>query len=208
MSNPFLVKLTITDESGTAVSGANVNVTTTGNSFSWTSNSDGIAVVNLAEVYSDWATGDLFTVQISTSDQYGYAGFYAEDNIGWVEYTTGTANNEFNKDFECIWSQSGVKVLHTPRTQYISSISGDEDFTSGTAIYKKLIFALKKDLIDWDKEGIFERVDAMILAPASETITKNDLVTYDNKTYIIYRIEKRRVEGNVVCKECELRVFQ
>ena len=103
----------------------------------------------------------------------------------------------------------GVNVTRTPVTKTISNTYGDETLTDGKGATIK-VFIVKKNT-KWfiEHAGEFEQADALMLVKHNQTVTKNDKISYLNRTYRIEQVLERTAgEGQVVYKVCPLYLIE
>ena len=114
------------------------------------------------------------------------------------------------KNFENIAINGvGVNVTRTPVTKTTSNTYGDEILTDGKPETIK-VFIVKKNT-KWfiEQAGEFEQADALMLVKHNQTVTKNDKISYLNRTYRIEQVLERTAgEGQVVYKVCPLYLIE
>ncbi len=83
-------------------------------------------------------------------------------------------------------------VTRTPVTRVEDNVSGSETFTEGTPDTAYLaVFFRKED--DWAQEhaGLFENADAVMLIKTSQTVSKDDKITFDGEDYRVEKVTMR-----------------
>lgn len=97
-------------------------------------------------------------------------------------------------------------VTLTPVTRSISNIEGDETFTEGTPQTITCYIVRTESKWTFDKSGLIEGGDAMMLVRASQTVRKDYKVTWNNNTYRIQDVLSRDQPGTgiTVYKKCNL----
>ena len=89
-------------------------------------------------------------------------------------------------DFENILdTYSGQEVTRTPITKTTDPYSGDETLTDGSPVTIKVHFVRSNDKYEYDKMGLTEKGDAIMLARIADAVKKNDKITHQSKTYRI-----------------------
>jgi len=78
---------------------------------------------------------------------------------------------------------AGRQVTHTPVTQTISNVSGQETLTDGTPGAIKAYFMKYNQTWDYAKAGFLEQGDAVMLAKIADGVKKNDKITADGEDY-------------------------
>jgi len=102
----------------------------------------------------------------------------------------------------------GISVTYTPVTKTISGDYGDETLTDGTPSTITVIPKAKID-ISWKivKLGEMTDIDAFILVAYTQTINKNDKITYQSKTYRVKDVDEIYVNGYIVYKRANLYII-
>lgn len=100
--------------------------------------------------------------------------------------------------FETMIDNFSKTVSRTPVTKTTSNIAGDETLTDGTPADISAAFFRKEDEWLQDKEGLIQNADAIIIVKTSQTINKNDKITYDSETYRIQKVVTRRIGTTAV----------
>lgn len=79
-------------------------------------------------------------------------------------------------------------LIRTPVTKTLDNISGDETLTDGTAdsTYEGILYR-KEDAWSQENIGLFQGADAVLLVKTTQTLNKDDKITFDSE---VYRVEK------------------
>lgn len=99
----------------------------------------------------------------------------------------------------------GVVVSYEAVTKTTDNITGDEDLGYAGAVNKTVLFF--KQTQDWEQsiEGLIEKGDAYIMSRISDALSKNDRVTYDNKTYLVISVYTPKPGGVELFDYCSLK---
>lgn len=92
-------------------------------------------------------------------------------------------------------SQNGVTVSRTPVTVTFTG-NGDEIQTDGTSEDITTIFHLNRPSYDQTDDGLIKTQDGYIMTGPSQTINKNDKITFDGETYRILSVIVRGPSGS------------
>ncbi len=99
----------------------------------------------------------------------------------------------------------GDSVVRTPVTQTISNIEGDETLTDGTNETITVYISRKAKPWTFDKAGMIEGGDAVMLTLPTQTINRQDKITWNGNTYrVLTVINRDQLGGNVAYKACNL----
>lgn len=92
----------------------------------------------------------------------------------------------------------GDIVVRTPVTKTESNIEGDETLNDGTP--ENIQGYLSRKTAPWmfDKPGLIQGGDAILLVYPTQTINKNDKITHNNVTYRVQQTLNRDQIGGVV----------
>ncbi len=101
--------------------------------------------------------------------------------------------NLTNAPFETMLDAFAKTISRIPVTKTTDNFSGDETLTDGSAVDIQGAFYRKEDMWMIDKEGLLEGSDAILLVKDDVTINKDDKLVYDNKTYRVQDVIKRRL---------------
>jgi len=82
----------------------------------------------------------------------------------------------------------GRNVSHTPRTQSVSNITGEESFTEGSATDVFSYFLKRDQPWTFDKASNIEGGDAVLLAKYTDAVEKDDLIAADGETYVVHDV--------------------
>ena len=95
-------------------------------------------------------------------------------------------------------------VVRTPITKTTSNVSGDETLTDGTNESIEVTF-FKKDTV-WaiQNAGLFEGADAIMLFNTSQTMIKDDKITYDSVTYRVDDVIPRKLGTTAIMNMARL----
>jgi hypothetical protein len=96
-------------------------------------------------------------------------------------------------------------VTYTPRTKLISSVSGQEYFTDGTASTITVNFKRQEKKWFFDKVGKIEGGDALMLVPYDSTVSEDDKITFLGNDYSIFSVLPVTSTGSMtVFKQCNM----
>lgn len=98
----------------------------------------------------------------------------------------------------------GVSVVRTPVTTTFTG-NGDEIRTSGTN--ETITVVLHKNKPDYSQleEGLFQKVTGYVMTAPTQTINRNDIITYNNVSYRILSVTPRGPAGDIlIYKYCEI----
>lgn len=89
-------------------------------------------------------------------------------------------------DFENLLDgYAGIQATYTPVTKTVSNTYGEETLTDGTTSNIKVHFVRINEDHDFEKYGLKEKGDAIMLAKYSDSVNDNDKVTINSVTYRI-----------------------
>ena len=109
------------------------------------------------------------------------------------------------KIFTNVINKYGDAVIRTPVTKTISNIEGDETLTDGTPETITVYIVRKATKWTFDTIGQIEGGDAQMLTKSTQTINKNDKITWNGNTYRVQDVLNRDNPGGNVCyKTCNL----
>jgi hypothetical protein len=95
--------------------------------------------------------------------------------------------------FQAMITNFSKSVTRTPVTKSTSNFSGDETLTDGTPGAISAAFYRKEDEWMQDKIGLLQGADAIIMVLPSQTLNKDDKITYDSENYRVDKIITRRL---------------
>jgi hypothetical protein len=99
---------------------------------------------------------------------------------------------------------NGVVVSRTPITVSLTG-NGDEVKTEGTPENITVIFHKRKPFYSQLESGQQQTIDGYIMTGPSQTINKNDKITYNGSNYRILNVIPRGPSGDVVFyKYCDV----
>lgn len=99
-------------------------------------------------------------------------------------------NNFFTTtDFETILDDFGRQIVHIPITRSISNYSGRETLTEGTPVVIEAYFIRTEQAWDYEKAGLTEKGNAVLLAKHADAVEKDDLVLADGTNIEISSID-------------------
>ncbi len=100
--------------------------------------------------------------------------------------------------FETMIDNFAKTVTRTPVTKTTSNTSGDETLTDGSTENISVAFFRKED--DWvmDKEGLIQDADAIMLVKTSQTLNKDDKITYDSEDFRVQKVVDRYIDSTKV----------
>ena len=91
----------------------------------------------------------------------------------------------------------GVTVSRTPVTKTVSNIEGDETLTDGTPEDILAVFHKKKADYAQSNEGLVITQNAYVMVSPTQTLNKDDTITYQGETWRIYNVVTRGPAGSV-----------
>lgn len=92
------------------------------------------------------------------------------------------SQDNWEKDF---LGAFGRYASYTPVTKTTSNITGEETLTSGTPTNISCFFIKTNQRFDFEKNGLTEVGDAVLLAKYSDGVVKDGIITIDSQTYRI-----------------------
>lgn len=84
----------------------------------------------------------------------------------------------------------GVTVSRTPVTKTIG-FNGDETLTDGTAENITAVFLRRTDRWKMSNEALRQDADGYIMVAPTQTLNRDDKITYDGETYRVSDVIKR-----------------
>lgn len=118
-----------------------------------------------------------------------------------VNPNTGVQIEVFND----IISRYGYDITRTPITKTTSNIYGKEELSEGTSQTIRAYITKRTQPWHFDKEGLIEGGDALMLVQSGQDINKNDIIEADNDKYRVHDILNRNQFGGVTAfKSCNL----
>jgi hypothetical protein len=107
--------------------------------------------------------------------------------------TTRTVNEFNNAGFITMIKKFSKTITRTAVTKTTSNSSGVETLTEGST--NTILGALfrKEDAWSQDKMALFQNADAILLIQLTETLNKDDKITYDSENYRVDKITTRRL---------------
>jgi hypothetical protein len=91
----------------------------------------------------------------------------------------------------------GHNVVRTPIIKTTSNISGNETLTKGTTEVITVYFSRKTAPWTLDKSGLIQGGDAIMLTQDSQTIEKDDIISYGGTDYRVQDILIRDQFGGI-----------
>ena len=102
----------------------------------------------------------------------------------------------------------GVTIVRTPITKTYTG-NGDEIRNSGTPENIIVIFHRRSISFEQKEEGLKKDIDGYIMTSPSQTINRDDLITYNNETFrVISVMERGPVSDVAIYKYCELQLIE
>lgn len=102
----------------------------------------------------------------------------------------------------------GVTVVRTPITKTYSG-NGDEIRSSGTDENITAIIHKRKPEYIQTEQGLHLTTGGYIMISPSQTINRDDLITYDNEVFRVISVTERKPAGDVsIYKYCEIELIQ
>jgi len=102
-------------------------------------------------------------------------------------------------------TQYGDDVVRYPATFTYSNIEGDETVTYGATASLRAYIVRKARPWTFDKAGMIEGGDGLMLVKAADTITRLDKVTWNGNSYRVQTVLNRdNIGGTVAYKVCNL----
>ena len=90
----------------------------------------------------------------------------------------------------------GVTVSRTPVTK-TTGFSGDETLTDGSPENITAVFLRRTDTWKMSAEGLRQDADGYIMVAPTQTLNRDDKITYDSETYRVGDVIKRSKPVNV-----------
>lgn len=109
-----------------------------------------------------------------------------------------------NAPFEEMITNFSKTLTRTEVTKTISNLTGDETLTEGSDTSISGAFFRQEDEWAFDKAGLFQGADAVLLILSSVTLNRDDLITYDGEVYRVDKIITRRLGTTTFCKTARL----
>lgn len=96
-------------------------------------------------------------------------------------------------------------LTRTPVTKTNDNVSGDETLSDGTpdTTYEGVLYR-KEDEWAQDKVGLFQGADAVLLVKTTQSLSKNDKITYDSEIYRVESIKDRELGKTAFYKVARL----
>jgi hypothetical protein len=96
-------------------------------------------------------------------------------------------------------------VTRTPITKTTSNVNGDETLTAGTPATINVYIARKNRPWFLDKAGLVEGGDAIMLVAYSQTIAKDDKITWNGNDYRVQTVlDRDMLGGGIAYRTCNL----
>lgn len=92
-----------------------------------------------------------------------------------------------------ILSDLGVTVSYKVVTRTTNGMSGEETTSFAAASNQTVVFCLKQNKYLWEKTGLVQEGDAMIIAPTTLGMKRYDQLTYNGNTYYIENVTRRPI---------------
>jgi hypothetical protein len=98
------------------------------------------------------------------------------------------------KQFDKFLDQTaGRRLLHTPVTKNTSNVTGQETLTEGTSAFIKAHFVRTSQRYEFEKAGLIEQGNAILISKYSDNVQKDDLITANNEKFRV--LERYDVAG-------------
>lgn len=85
----------------------------------------------------------------------------------------------------------GVSVTYTPVTTTQHNITGQDEFSDGSTSTITVVFENANQKYSLDKAGLTQGADARMFCKDTQTIRRNDKITYNSHTYRVENVSKR-----------------
>ena len=95
-------------------------------------------------------------------------------------------------------------VVRTPVTKTTSNVTGDETLTDGTDETISVTFFRRETNWAMENPGLIEGADAIMLFVSTQTMNKDDKITYDSETYRVDKVVQRRLGATSIHKTAQL----
>ena len=119
-------------------------------------------------------------------------------------------NPIFNPDdfLDSVFLDAGVTVSRTPITKVLAS-NGDENLVEGTPENITVVIKPEIDKFTQEKFALLKETDAIMHIAPTQTMAKEDKITYQGTSYRILNVKSRNVptDGTVIYKFCQLRLI-
>ena len=89
----------------------------------------------------------------------------------------------------------GRSVTITPVTKRISNVTGDEELITGTSVTTTAYVTIKTAPWTFDKEGLIQGGDVLMLVKPTVSIGKDDKVTFNSVDYRVQDLLNRSQAG-------------
>jgi len=101
-----------------------------------------------------------------------------------------SVNNFFTtSDFLTILDDFGRQIIHVPITRSISNLSGKETLTDGSPSIIEAYFIRTGKGFDYEKVGLMEKGDSIVLSKYADAVEKDDLIYADGINVEISNID-------------------
>lgn len=98
----------------------------------------------------------------------------------------------------------GVTVSHIPVTEAQNNVTGDRDFTDGTAISIQAVFTNPSIIYDLENRGEQENSEVIAAVKGDVSITKGDKLTWNSYIFRVESISPRYFGPNLIHKKLSL----
>ena len=95
-------------------------------------------------------------------------------------------------------------VTHEVVTITHDNYSGQESLSFANSVEVKGAFFRRGEGWQWEKQGLFENADAILIVKPSVSIKRDDKITYDDATYKVGTVVKRELAGSHFYTSVEL----
>lgn len=94
----------------------------------------------------------------------------------------------------------GRYIDHIPITKTTSNITGEETLTDGVTAKLTCYFIKTNQIVDYEKNGLTIRGDAILLSKCSDSVERDDKILADGQTY---RVQERYNVPGVFDKDAD-----
>lgn len=109
-----------------------------------------------------------------------------------------------NTPFLTMITNFGKSLTRTPVTKTTNNTTGDEVLTDGTSSTVTAAFYKSNDDYILSNPGLIKGADAVVMFLPTQTINKDDKITYSGETFRVHEVETRLLGTTVMYKFARL----
>lgn len=98
----------------------------------------------------------------------------------------------------------GISVSREAVTKTISNRTGSPTYSYAAGSNITAVFTKRSQGFDWAKEGLFQNGDAIMHIDKDQSVSKDDLITFESEKFRIDTIILRKINGIQMMKTCNL----